>query len=405
MNKTQSLTSWLDAITVYGAALFVGFAMVSFPASSTILKESKGLTDAQYGFIFIPQIFTAVFGAIAGGSLARKIGLKTILGGTLLANALSQMSLFVAVVFFTGSYTFYAVLIATALFGLAFGLSAAPLNTYPGLIFPTKGETALVAVHTVLGGGLAIAPFLLGALANMGLWAVFPGVLIGLSLLLALFLPFCQLPDYVESLKDLDVQQTVNLTSLFKNKVLWIFVIIVVLYAFAEGTFSNWAVVYLNDGQGIPLTTASLALSVFWAMIAIGRLAASILLLKVPSQVLWLILPVLMLLTFLMMPLATSGLVGILLFGLAGLVCSAFFPLSVDLVSKQFPASAAFVSSMMIAALMTGVGLGSFLIGSLRELAPLDKLYQISAVYPLLVLLFAVFLWRKRLRDVPSNVD
>ncbi|MCK5454406.1 MAG: MFS transporter, partial [Calditrichia bacterium] len=387
MTREPASTHWLDALTVYGTALLVGLTMVSFPASSTLLKEIKGLSNAQYGFIFIPQIFTAIFGAITGGSLARHIGLKKILGSTLIANALAQLSLFTAVMYFSDQYTFYLVLLATALFGLAFGLSAAPLNTYPQLIFPAKGETALVALHTVLGTGLAAGPFIVGWLSNLGWWFIYPISLVGVSILVVLFLPFCHLPDYVASLKNIDVKHTKNLKTPLYNWILWVFLIIVVMYAFAEGTFSNWAVVYLNENRGIPLTTASLALSAFWAMIAIGRLLVSVLLIKVSSQSIWLFLPVLMIAAFFMMPFATNGLAGILLFSLAGLACSAFFPLSVDLVTKQFPVHAALVSSIMMAALMTGVGIGSYTIGSLRSLFPMENLYQISAVYPALVLL------------------
>ncbi len=392
MTREPASTHWLDALTVYGTALLVGLTMVSFPASSTLLKEIKGLSNAQYGFIFIPQIFTAIFGAITGGSLARHIGLKKILGSTLIANALAQLSLFTAVMYFSDQYTFYLVLLATALFGLAFGLSAAPLNTYPQLIFPAKGETALVALHTVLGTGLAAGPFIVGWLSNLGWWFIYPISLVGVSILVVLFLPFCHLPDYVASLKNIDVKHTKNLKTPLYNWILWVFLIIVVMYAFAEGTFSNWAVVYLNENRGIPLTTASLALSAFWAMIAIGRLLVSVLLIKVSSQSIWLFLPVLMIAAFFMMPFATNGLAGILLFSLAGLACSAFFPLSVDLVTKQFPVHAALVSSIMMAALMTGVGIGSYTIGSLRSLLPMENLYQISAVYPALVLLFITIL-------------
>jgi fucose permease len=337
MARAQVSTHWRDALTVYGTALLVGLTMVSFPASSTLLKETKGLSNAQYGFIFIPQIFTAIFGAIAGGSLARRVGLKKILGSTLIANALAQLSLFTAVMYFSDQYTFYLVLVATALFGLAFGLSAAPLNTYPQLIFPAKGETALVALHTVLGTGLAAGPFIVGWLLNLGWWSFYPISLVGVSILVVLFLPFCHLPDYAASLKNIDVKQTKNLKKSLNNWILWTFIIIVVMYAFAEGTFSNWAVVYLNENRGIPLTIASLALSAFWAMIAIGRLLVSVLLLKVSSQSIWMFLPVLMIAAFFMMPFATNGVAGILLFSLAGLACSAFFPLSVDLVTKQFP--------------------------------------------------------------------
>lgn len=216
--------------------------------------------------------------------------------------------------------------------------------------------------------------------------------------MLALFLPFCQLPDYVKSLEKMDVKKAPKVSKLFKTPVLWLFIVMVILYAFAEGTFSNWAVVYLNEEKGIPLTAASVALSVFWAMIAIGRLLSSVLLLKISSDKLWLFLPVLMIITFLILPLAETGVIGISLFGLAGLACSAFFPLSVDLVSKQFPQSEAFVSSLMIAALMTGVGVGSFVIGPLRNLFTLDNLYRLSGIYPLIVLGVAFILKLTKLK-------
>lgn len=47
------------------------------------------------------------------------------------------------------------------------------------------------------------------------------------------------------------------------------------------------------------------------------------------------------------------------------------------------------VSSMLIAALMTGVGVGSWLVGGLQAHLPLDALYRLSSLYPILVLVLA----------------
>ena len=52
------------------------------------------------------------------------------------------------------------------------------------------------------------------------------------------------------------------------------------------------------------------------------------------------------------------------------------------LASRAFPQQVAAVSSLMIGALMAGVGLGSFVIGGLRELLPLETLYRLSMAYP-----------------------
>ena len=44
---------------------------------------------------------------------------------------------------------------------------------------------------------------------------------------------------------------------------------------------------------------------------------------------------------------------------------------------------------MLIAALMTGVGVGSWMTGALQARLPLDTLYRLSSLYPLLVLALA----------------
>lgn len=89
---------------------------------------------------------------------------------------------------------------------------------------------------------------------------------------------------------------------------------------------------------------------------------------------------------------------GLALFALAGLACSAFFPLTIALASRRFEPNTAWVSSMLTAALMLGVGLGPFAVGALREAVSLENLYQLSALYPLLALaLIALVLRRKQL--------
>ncbi|MDG4603723.1 MAG: hypothetical protein P9C55_13280 [Defluviicoccus sp.] len=65
---------------------------------------------------------------------------------------------------------------------------------------------------------------------------------------------------------------------------------------------------------------------------------------------------------------------------------------------ERFPEAVAWVSSMLIAALMVGVGLGSYLVGALQAVLPLDALYRLSSVYPAAVLLLAGLVLRARIR-------
>jgi predicted MFS family arabinose efflux permease len=71
------------------------------------------------------------------------------------------------------------------------------------------------------------------------------------------------------------------------------------------------------------------------------------------------------------------------------------FPLTITLVSRAYPRQVEWVSSMMIAALMLGVGLGSFAFGPLLEFLPFDQLYRLSALYPAAALVLAMVVVRR----------
>src|SRR5262245_10946778 len=159
-------------LAVYGTALLNGLAVVSFPASANELKTAHGFSDAQYGAIFLPQVALTIMGSAVGGALARRLGLLRLLRFALLAFMGAQAAL--AFTAHAGAAAYGALLAGTALVGLGFGLAAAPLNTLPGVLFPQRADSALVALHTVIGAGFAVGPLLFGALAESGLWQTGP---------------------------------------------------------------------------------------------------------------------------------------------------------------------------------------------------------------------------------------
>ncbi len=375
---------------VYAAGFLQGLTLVSFPALSDVLKATLGLTDAQYGTIFLPQVALAAVGAVIGGALARRLGLRRLLVLAMVANGLSQAALLASGLAGPGA-AFAWVLVGTSGLGLGFGLFGAPLNAYPRLLFPAKGDAAVVAVHTVFGFGLATGPLIAGALVASDQWLGFPVLLLAIALLLALAGTLVPLP------RDTAPEGgNAEPAGVLKAPVLWIFIGVAVLYAFAEGTFANWAVIYLRDGKQLDPGIAGLALSVFWGAMVAGRLTVSALLVRLPAAPVWFALPVLMIIAFQLLPFANTATAGVGLFAFAGLACSAFFPLTIALVSQRFPSHVALVSSLMIAALMVGVGVGSFALGAMREILSFEQLYRLSAVYPALALVLALLTRSRR---------
>ncbi|HEX9720819.1 MAG TPA: MFS transporter [Ramlibacter sp.] len=376
-------------VLTYAVALLHGLTLVSFPAVSAVLTGELGLSNSQYGAIFLPQVGFAVLGSLFGGFLTQRLGLKALLLAALLACAASQAAL-VTTAFVAPDARFITVLAGTAMLGLGFGLGGAPLNALPGLLFPSRRDSALVALHTLLGLGLALGPLVAAGFVRAGAWTGFPQSLLVLCSILFLLISISAFPAR-EPASASSGGETPLRTPGF-----WGLVGIAVLYAFAEGTFSNWIVIFLTEAKRLPMTTGTAALSAFWAALVAGRLVVSLLALRLPPQPIWRALPLLMIAAFLALPYADSAVSGIALFAAAGLACSAFFPLTIAVASQRFPTQVPWVSSMMIAALMVGVGLGSFATGALRELLPLEQLYRLSIVYPVSALVLILLLDGRR---------
>jgi fucose permease len=366
------------AAPVYVAALFQGLTLVSFPASSDVLMQAHGFTHAQYGAIFLPQVAAATLGAFGGGALSGRLSLKTIFLLALLANAVSQALLALTA---TAPLAYTTLLVGTAFLGLGFGMTGGPLNTYPRLLFPAKSGTALLALHSTMGVGLSAGPLLVGWLTMRQAWLAFPVGLAGAGAVLTIVAGTAKLPANRPAKSTIAMDSSPAAQPEF-----WLLLSIAVVYAFAEGTFSSWAVIFVRESRGLSPMTATGALSAFWAALVAGRLLVSGVLLRASPLAPWSVLPLVILCAFLFIPTIMTPSSAIFGFGLAGLGCSAFFPLTVATASDRFSGAVALVSSMLTAALMFGSGTASFIVGGLRASLSLEELYRISAVYPAIVL-------------------
>lgn len=379
---------------VYGAGFLQGLAVVAFPASATVLRMLHGLRDEAYGSLFLPQTALTIVGSLLGGALAGRVGLRVLLVAATAISGASQLAL-LSVAFIPSEYALPVLLAATGLVGLGFGLAAAPLNSLPGALFPTRRDTALLALHTAIGAGFTVGPLLVGALVGAGRWAVFPGLVAVGSLSLAAVAMAAELAPPPPT--------TSRRTGRTPSALVGLFALVAVLYAFAEGTFSNWAAVFLHEQRGVSESMATIALAGFWAALTIGRIASAALVARVASEKLWLALPFAMVAAFLLLPLASGAGSGIALFFFAGLACSGFFPLTVAIASKRFAGSEALVSSLLIAALMLGVGGGSFVLGAMRELGSFDFLYRLATGYPIAALLLGTIALALTARSAPHH--
>jgi fucose permease len=363
------------------AAFVQGLVSVAFPASAEVLRRA-GLTDAQYGSIFLPQMALAATGALGAGFVLDRVGAKRALVLGFVLMALSQAAL--ACVPLAAPAAVYALALAgTSLLGLGAGVSAGPLNAYPQVLFPPRGESAVVALHTVVGVGLAATPVLAGAAIDHRVWLAVPLALAAACLALVVALERLRLPEPERPRRGAG-ERPVRVAALR------LFVGIALLYGVTEAVYGNWGIVYLAEERGLDVATAGLAVTAFWAAITASRFAVAALLLRLSPRRVLPALAAAMAASCLLVPLARSGAAAVLVFAAGGLGCSAVFPLAVGLAGRRFPDDRAWVSSALFAALVGGQAVGSLSTGLLRPWLDLATIYPLAGLPPVVATLLAL---------------
>ena len=391
-----------EILCVYLTGLFQGLALVVVPAASLIFTDPSkfGFSSSEYGLLFIPQVVTAIAASLLGPSLARKWGMKTVYRGGLVFNILAMIFIAASQLVWEHHHAAYMLIIfGTAFVGAGFGSTLPTINVYATNFFPKSSASALTVLHTLLGTGTALAPLLVAVLVKQIGWWVLPEFVIAALMAIlagAFILPLQDQRPVIDELTPLTVP------TVFLPVRVRLFMLIVFLYGFCETIFANWAIIFLNKEKGVSIEQAGYALAAFWVMVSVGRLLVSILSVWVLPKWFYRILPVLMIISLIAVTLVSSPISGILLFALAGLSCSAFFPLTFSFGQKGFEPIAERVSGWIMASYMVGYGLAAYGIGKVIELThtSLGSWYINSVVIALAVFVLSMVLTKRE--SVPA---
>lgn len=389
----------IEILCIYLTGLFQGLVLVIVPAASLVFTDPAkfGFSSSEYGLLFIPQVVTAIAASLLGPSFARQWGMKAVYRGGLIFNLLA-MGLIAASQLVVGNHhtSFLLVILGTTFVGAGFGSTLPTINVYATNFFPNNPASALTVLHTLLGIGTALAPFLVTIFVKQIGWWVLPVcVMAALMVLLA--------AAFILSLKDERAipakgAEAVQSPQVFLPVRVRLFMLVVFLYGFCETIFANWAIIFLNKEKDVPLEQAGYALAAFWVMVSAGRLLISVLSVWVSPRLVYRILPVLITISLAAVTTASSSTAGILLFALAGFSCSGFFPLTFSFGQKGFEPIAERVSGWIMASYMLGYGAAAYGIGKIIELqhTTLESWYINSIAAALGVVLLSFVLTQQK---------
>ncbi len=344
MIATPPLRSRRDRVPALGYAGFtlVGWNALLVPSLVPAIERDFAQPDAGVGVLYFVTAVLFVTGSLAGGFAMERLGRSRALPAAVFGMAAGLALEAVAP-------SWIAFVAGGALAGFGSGAVEVGMN---GLFLDRFSEDrgrALSRLHLCFSIGALAAPLVIAALVEIGV---------------AWRLPFAASSIIVLAIglglaaSDLRVARPVVTSRAGQPSVgrhvplpLVLLAVAITSYVAAESGVSSWLVRFLDAA---PIGIATLALSLFWAGLALGRLVAS----RVADR-------------FAPLAVATAcGLatgvavlaavvapwvaVSIVLFAVAGVACGPIYPMIIASAGGLYPARANAVSGVLTAAAVTG---------------------------------------------------
>jgi MFS family permease len=385
-----------EVLIVYAAGAIQGVSLVTFPAASAVFTSHSGygLSNTEYGGMFVPQAIMAIISSLLGAGLRNRLGTKRIYLLGLFANLLAMTLLVVSRFFLRQHWESYAILLlATTCLGVGFGFTVPALNTLAAAFFPRQVDKAVLGLNALLGLGTALAPVFIALFVGLGMWWGLPVMVGGLILALLMFSVWQPLNDGATGTARAP-RVKAQLPARF-----WAFATFVLLYGVCETMNGNWAALYMKERFGASTSMSSAALTIFWSVVTVGRILFAALEKWVPETQVCRMLPLVVttaLIASARVP-TTDALLGVVIFALAGLGCSALLPLSISFGQKELTSITASVAGGLIAFYQVGYGIAAFGVGPLQAWAGLrlNTIYGYTAIVALAMCAMSFVVTRK----------
>ena len=253
------------------SVLAVGWIVLLVPSLIRSIKLTYNQTDAGIGIVYFLSALAYVAGSFGGGFLTERIGRRAVLGGAVL-----MMGVGVAVLGIASTWTVF--MLGTMVAGAGAGSVDGGAN---GLVLDVYREglgRAMSLLHVSYSVGALVAPLVIGTLVEREVpWQAVVAGTGAVIATLALAYVVVPMPSGRRSTRAKVTHGALaagedRAHSLLTGPLL-LLGIAIAAYTASEMGVSNWIVRFLEPA---PLTTATLALSLYWVGLTLGRIVSSV---------------------------------------------------------------------------------------------------------------------------------
>ncbi len=329
--------------------LSIGWTGLLIPSLIRSIEATFEQTDAGLGMVYLALALAYVAGSFGGGALTERLGRRLVLGGAVLVHASGVAGLGLA-----PTWLIFVVAASTA--GLGAGCIDGGAN---GLVLDVYREgrgRAMNLLHAAFGVGALAAPLVIGRLVAAGVpWQA---IAVGSALVVLLLAVAYAVVPMPSGRRAADEASSRASSSVGSERSRWLLAgpllllgVAIATYVASEVGVSSWLVRFLEPA---PLTTATLALSLYWAGLTVGRLVSSVIADRF-DHLRFTIGCVLAMATLLAVAVVVPALpLSMAAFALAGVASGPVFPMIVAIGGDRYPERSAAVGGSLIGMALVG---------------------------------------------------
>jgi len=323
--------------------LLIGWSGLLVPSLIRSIEHDFGQTDAGIGIYYLAWALAYASGSLGGGLVTERLGRRRVLIGACLAHGVGLAVL-------TAIPPWEIVLLSAVPGGLGAGALDGGSNGLILDLFHAARGRVLNTLHLFFSIGALSSPLVVGQLVDAGV--AWQAVVLGSAIAvipLAAFYAIARLPHGRHARKEHDGPG--RATPIALTWPLLTLEVAIGCYVAAEVGVSDWLVRFLD---AVPLGTATGALSLFWAGLALGRLVSARIADRFDHlQFTAVAITVAAFATFAAVTVPSVG-ASIGLFALVGFAFGPVFPMIVAIGGERFPERSAAVGGFLTGAAVFG---------------------------------------------------
>lgn len=345
-----------------------------------VIKQQFNISFTTVGLILFFSSIGYLFATFSGGFLLRRFGYKKIMiiAFTILIST--------SILFFI-SKVFFLIIIGFFLMGFSFGFFEVAVNSLVVSLIIKNTVILMNFTHLFYGVGASIGPIYASKVVNSSfdwsmIYVFFSALLIG-----AIFFIF--IIKFPKIKNDKNDNSIFNF-SIFKDKVIWLFSIMLGLTLAVEMSISSWLVNYLTFSRNLTTKESSLYITLFFVFFTFGRLVSGFIAKKVGhfTIVIWYFIGS----TITILVASLLGNSFIFLFSISGFFISVFFPVIMVIIAEKYPKSiTSILGSIITFAGIIGMVL-VFFIGKVNDLFGVLYSMPVIVIYSIIGLGLTIYI-------------